>query len=148
MIKTRSLQYSSVDTERWESSSVRSVHHPGFERGELPFILWPAATYRNNEDKLRREERPPGMRRMERERKEKRDVKHAFPKQQARVHSPAVDWRELKLRVSLGQNWDQRFWSDSRATTPISTAGKHLYGALQVRKAKTELVQLCAQMLQ
>lgn len=35
---------------------VSSVHHPGLEGREFPFILRPAATYRNNEDKLRRGE--------------------------------------------------------------------------------------------
>lgn len=30
-----------------------SVHHPGLEGGELALVFAPAATYRNNEDKLR-----------------------------------------------------------------------------------------------
>lgn len=30
-----------------------SVHHPGLECWELPFVVGPAATYRNNEDKMR-----------------------------------------------------------------------------------------------
>lgn len=32
-----------------------SGHHPGLEGRELPLILRPAVTYRNNEDKLRGE---------------------------------------------------------------------------------------------
>lgn len=61
--------------KRWEESrgpppsgSERPalVQHPGLERWELAFILGPAATYRNNEDKLR------GGRRKERAEAEKR----------------------------------------------------------------------------
>lgn len=32
-----------------------SGHHPGLEGRELPLVLRPAVTYRNNEDKLRGE---------------------------------------------------------------------------------------------
>lgn len=48
--------------KRWEESQgfpppgsewQASVQHPGLERWELAFVLGPAATYRNNEDKLR-----------------------------------------------------------------------------------------------
>lgn len=45
------------------SLQVISVHHPGLECREFPFIVGPAVTYRNNEDKLRREcERSPDVR--------------------------------------------------------------------------------------